>query len=193
MRIDSITCVTLLVSSLLLFATPASVAGQPVARSFAELGAESLRGNIVSVTGPAGAQLHGRILDISDASVTLLVDDAIRELLESDVAWITRRRRHAGRGALVGLVAGASIGLIEGFYDGSCTARSVPGCRRDDIEMTMFLAGILGGFFSGVGAGIGATITSKEILYAAPPRAISRLLVPYGGPGVIGVRAQLGF
>ncbi len=76
--------------------------------------------------------------------------------------------------------------------DGYCQNYHYEGCVRDDAEMTLIVAALLGGIGAGAGAAIGAAIRPERVLYAAPsPSAhVFSLRV---APGVIGLRAQLRF
>ena len=126
-------------------------------------------------------------------SIHLLVNDGSREWPASDVARITQRRGHAGRGALVGLAFGAGFGAVLALTDGACEHGGYEGCgRRDDAEAALFLAALFGGIGGGAGAAIGAAIRPERVLYTAPsPSAhVFSLRV---APGVIGLRAQLRF
>jgi hypothetical protein len=185
--------IVLLAGGLLLTAGAAPGTAQTVTPRFDDLRAEAHRGETVYVTDHAGTTVKGRVVSISATSIELLVKDGSREWRVTDVAWITQRHRHAGRGALAGLALGAVLGAITVGLDSYCQNGHYDGCGRDDAEMALFLAGLFGGIGGGVGAAIGAATRSEHVLYAAPSRPTAHVLAPIVAPGVIGMRAQLRF
>jgi hypothetical protein len=160
--------------------------------TFDDLRAEGHRGEIVYVTDQGGTKVKGRVVRISAMSIDLLVNDGSREWPASDVARITQRRGHAGRGALVGLAVGAGFGIVLALNDGACQHGGYEGCGRDDAEMALVLAALFGGIGGGAGAAIGAAIRPERVLYAAPSPS-AQVLSLRVAPGVIGLRAQLRF
>ena len=161
--------------------------------SFDDLGAAGHQGEIVYVTDQGGTKVKGSIVRISAMSIELLVNDGSREWAASDVAWITQRRGHAAQGAWIGLFFGAGSAVILGLMDGYCQNYHYEGCARDDAEMTLFVAALLGGIGAGAGAAIGAAIRTERVLYAAPSRQSAHVFSLPVAPGVIGLRAQLRF
>ena len=166
---------------------------QMATRTFDDLRAEGHRGEIVYVTDQEGTKVKGRVVRISASSIDLLVNDGSREWPVSDVARITQRRGHAGRGALVGLAFGAGLGALLAFTDGNCQNFGYQGCGRDDAEAALFLAALFGGIGAGAGAAIGAAIRPEHVLYAAPSPPSAHVFELRVAPGVIGLRAQLRF
>jgi hypothetical protein len=142
--------------------------------------------------GPRGTKVKGRVVRISATSIDLLVNDGSRKWTASEVAFITQRRGHAGRGALIGLAVGFGLGAIVVLTDSDCQNYHYEGCGREDAQWALFLGALLGGIGGGAGAAIGAAIRPERVLYAAPsPSAhVFSLRV---APGVIGLRAQLRF
>jgi len=168
-------------------------AAQTPAPAFDDLLAEAHRGKTVYLTDHTGATVKGRVVKISPQSIELLVQDGSREWPAADVAWVTERRRHAGRGALAGLAIGATFGAILVVADSACGNGRYEGCARDDAEWMVVLAGLFGGIGGGAGAAIGAATRTEHLLYAGPSRPTPHILSPITAPGVIGVRAQLRF
>ena len=166
---------------------------QLATRTFDDFRAEGHRGEIVYVTDQEGTKVKGRVVRISASSIDLLVNDGSREWPVSDVARITQRRGHAGRGALVGLAFGAGFGAFLAFTDGNCQHYGYEGCGRDDAEAALFLAALFGGIGGGAGAAIGAAIRPERVLYAAPSPPSAYVFELRVAPGVIGLRAQLRF
>ena len=165
---------------------------QTVTPTFDDLRAESHHGETVYVTDLAGATTKGRVLRISASSIALIVKNQTREWPASEVTWITQRRGHAGRGALIGLAVGAISGVLIVTVDPVC--RSNPqarwGCGADDA---LFLAALLGGIGTGAGAAIGAAIRTERVLYAAPSPPSAHVFELGVAPGAIGLHAQLRF
>jgi hypothetical protein len=166
---------------------------QMVTRTFDDLRAEAHRGEIVSVTDQGGTRVKGRVVRISATSIDLLVNDGSRKWAASDVAWITQRRGHAGRGALIGLAAGASSAVLLVLTDGACQNYHYEGCGRQDAADAWYLAAFLGAIGAGAGAAIGAAIRPERLLYAGPIPPSAHVFELRVAPGVIGLRAQLRF
>jgi hypothetical protein len=134
--------------------------------------------------------VKGRVVKISTASIELLVNDGSREWHAPDVAYITQRHRHAGRGALIGLAIGAAVGVGMVLADSSCRE----GCAGEDAGYMLIFSGLFGGLGGGIGAAVGAATTSERVLYAAPRTpATAHAMTPFSGRGTIGLRAQLRF
>ena len=110
--------VTVVLAGVLVAAGAVPSMAQMATPTFDDLRAEAHRGEIVSVTDQGGTTVKGRVVRISATSIDLLVNDGSREWAASDVAWITQRRGHAGRGALTGLAVGAVSGVFLGLTDG---------------------------------------------------------------------------
>ena len=164
-----------------------------MARTFDDLRADALRGEIVSVMDQGGTKVEGRVVRISATSIDLLVNDGSRKWAASDVAWITQRRGHAGRGALTGLAVGAVSGVLLALTDGECQNYGYEGCGRQDAQWALFLGAFFGGIGAGAGAAIGAAIRPERVLYAAPSPSSTHVFELRVAPGVIGLRAQLRF
>jgi hypothetical protein len=186
--------VTVVLAGVLVAAGAVPSMAQMVTRTFDNLSAEAHRGEIVYVTDQGGTKVKGRVVSISATSIDLLVNDGSRKWAASDVAWITQRRGHAGRGALIGLAVGAVSGVLLAIGDGYCqNYGNHEGCARLDAEAALFLAAFFGGIGAGTGAAIGAAIRPERVLYAAPSPPSAHVFELRVAPGVIGVRAQLRF
>ena len=135
--------------------------------------------------------MKGRVVRISATSITCSRDDGSRKWAASDVALITQRRGHAGRGALIGLAAGASSAgtLSSRTANARITTMRAVG---EDAAAAWYIGGLLGRHWrwrrcsyrrcdqTGASPGRGADSvgTAFELRVA---------------PGVIGLRAQLRF
>jgi hypothetical protein len=159
--------------------------------TFKDLPAEGHLGEIVYVTDQGGTKVKGRVVRISATSIDLLVNDGSREWAASDVARITQRRRHAVRGAAVGLAVGFGLGALVVLGDPVCqnNPEATWGCGADDV---LFLGAFVGGIGAGAGAAIGAVIRTERVLYVAPSPSAHVFSLRLA-PGVIGMRAQLRF
>jgi hypothetical protein len=185
--------ITVVLAGVLVAAGAAPSTAQTVTPTFDDLRTESHRGETVYVTDLAGATVKGRVVRISATSIDLLVNDGSRKWAASDVAFITQRRGHAGRGALIGLAAGAVSGVFLVLADGECQNYHSEGCGREDVGWALFLAATFGGIGAGAGAAIGAAIRPERVLYAAPSPPSAHVFELRVAPGVIGLRAQLRF
>jgi len=181
---------TLLLTALVAAGAATPATAQVVPPTFEDMRAEAHRGETVYLTDQAGTTVKGRVVRISTASIELLVDEGSREWQAANVAWITQRHRHAGRGALLGLAVGAAVGAMMVLADNSCTHS----CAADDAGFMLIFSGLFAGLGGGIGAAVGAATHSERVLYApAPVAAATHTLTPFAGRGTIGVRAQLRF
>ncbi len=175
--------ITVVLAGLLVGAGAVPSMAQTVTPKFDDLRAESHLGETVYVTDLAGATTKGRVLRISPNSVALIVKNQTREWPASEVAWITQRRGHAGRGALIGLTMGAVIGPLLAAMDGGA----------GDDYLLFFVAPFFACLGAGAGAAIGAAIRPERVLYAAPSHPSAHVFELGVAPGAIGLRAQLRF
>lgn len=152
---------TFFVTTLLLVGQQLSVAAQQLPSTLPDLRTSMWHGETVSVIDRAGAAVKGRVVKITDDAITLSVRGQTHTVNGSDVRWITRRRAHAGRGALLGLSAGAAVGFFTYVHGRDCET-----CGAD-TGFAFVLGAMFGGIGGGIGAGVGAAIHSEEMLYAA--------------------------
>ncbi len=165
--------------------TPISGTAQTVARTFDDLRGTAHRDETVYVTDQTGTTVQGRVIEISPTAITLLVKGASRQWLATDVWWVTQRRRHAGRGAVLGLALGGLYGAILAITDPEPS-----GVTGEDV---LFVAAFFGGIGTGAGAAIGLAIKTEHVLYAVPTRSGRYGLAPLSAPDMIGLRARLSF
>jgi hypothetical protein len=146
---------TFLLTILLLAGGRVSVAAQEVPSTFPDFRTSGWNHETLSVTDRSATKVRGRVLAITDNAITLVVHGQPRSVDASNVARITRRRAHTGRGALIGLLVGSGLGISTGLY----------GHGAEDFAI--FWGAMLGGLGGGVGAGVGAAIHSEQTLYAS--------------------------
>jgi hypothetical protein len=168
------------------FARPARA--QSAASSFTEIGSAVKRGHRVSVTDDAGERIQGKLTSLSPSAIELLIDGKATSVAASRVREVTELRRQTGRGARIGLAAGAGLGLLSGLTVEDCFGCPGPGGTA--------VAGaiVLGGLGAGIGAIIGSGITRERLVYrsgARPPVALS--VSPLASPLGTGVRAVVRF
>lgn len=171
----------------LLLAGQLSVAAQQLPSTLPDLRTSMWHGETVSVIDRAGATVKGRVVKITDDAITLSVHGQTHTVNGSDVGWITRRRAHAGRGALLGLSVGAAVGLFTYLhgrdYCETCGA---------DTGFAFVLGAMFGGIGGGIGAGVGAAIHSEEMLYAASTASPTphRRTATVNSPATMSVRVR---
>ena len=146
---------TFLLTILLLAGGRLSVAAQEVPSTFPDFRTSGWNRETLSVTDRSATKVRGRVQVITDNAITLVVHGQPRTVDASNVARITRRRAHAGHGALVGLLFGAGLGISTGLA----------GHGAEDFAI--FWGAMLGGLGGGVGAGVGAAIHSEQTLYTS--------------------------
>jgi len=147
-------------AALLLFATSAT------AQSFAALEDQAALGTTLYVTDTAGEETRGRIVKLSDLSLTLQVDGTRQQFAMADIARVERRKRDSVRN---GVLIGAAAGALAGFTLGK--SMDSPGCPRRGSECGQgAVVGTVGGAFWGAVGGwiVDALVRSRESVYVAP-------------------------
>lgn len=139
----------------------------PPSRSFEALRYRVQAGDEVDVVDLAGVRIRGRLVAISDASLTVKSRGSARTFVEGTVSRVERRRRDTRRnGTLIGLGAGALVGWLAGRGADS------PSCPRSGIECGQgVLIGVAGGAVWGAVGGwtVDTLIRARDVLYEAPP------------------------
>ena len=122
-------------------------------------------GDRLAITERSGAVTKGRFVALSDQSLRVMAESArLVDLPESSVARIDHLRSRKGKGALIGLIGGAVVGVLAVAVTPSCS-----GCIGPTKAEA---APVLAAFFGGIGAGIGAVVGAKRphrrLSYLAP-------------------------
>lgn len=158
---------------------------QGIATSFNELRLLVKPGDTIRVTSTGGAEVTGRLVDLSSASLVLATGNNSREWQESDVARIRQRRGDSlANGALWGLAAGAAyagVGVL-----------SAP----EEFETAGIAAAVIGFFAAagtGIGVGIDALIRKDKVIYEPRSRATGLEVVPLVGTGRKGALLSIRF
>jgi hypothetical protein len=136
---------------------------QEIAGSFDQLRVLVKKGDTIAVTDNAGATTHGRLTELSPASLALLVDGRPRVIEAADISTISQRRSDslangAGWGLGIGAVLGLAVGIsLESSYD-------------EDANGALAVTGAItyGALGAGMGAGIDALIKSPMVIFARP-------------------------
>ena len=144
----------------------AAVASAQVAGSFHDLRSSLHGGERLTITDLAGTVTSGRLIELSDQSLRLMVQSAgPLEMLESSVARIDRVTSRARRGALVGVIGGAAAGALAVALTPPCEGFCVGPSKEQAI---LGVAGIFGGIGAGIGALIGSRVSGRRVVYLAP-------------------------
>ena len=126
-------------------------------------------GESVRIVDVSGRETRGRVLMLSDAILTVRVDDVHREFRAADVAQIDRRRRDpVWNGVLIGAAGGALLGFGLG------RSLDSPSCPRSGIECGQgaVVATVSGAIWGAVGGWIAdALIRKRDVVYVAAPAA----------------------
>jgi hypothetical protein len=176
-------------------AGPAALQAAQALPSFASLDSRLLVNRTVSVktSDPRNpgrtTKIKGRVLSVSESVLRLEVDGATREYSPSEVLVISERDGGARQGAIVGLAAGGSFGVLLA----SNCLKDTHTCRiLAPIGAAMAAAG------TAMGAAIGASSTHERVLYLAPtqrkprrPRAL--MITPAVVPGAAALWATYSF
>jgi len=137
--------------------------------SFGDLKLRIGVGEPVRVVDVLGRETRGRVLTLSDAILTVRVDDVHREFHAADVTQIDRRRRDpVWNGVLMGAAGGALLGFGLG------RSLDSPSCPRPGIECGQgaVVATVSGVIWGAVGGWVAdALIRKREVVYVASPAA----------------------
>ena len=129
------------------------------AHSFIDLQPLVKTGDMIHVTDSSGAQIKGRITQLSAASLAVTVQGARREFAVDAVSLIERRWHPILKGALIGLGIGAGVGILAGRTQSN--SELLLGAQEAGVK---FLTGITVGAAAGTAAG--ALITQRRVLYS---------------------------
>lgn len=174
-------------AALLVAVLVSTVEAQELAGSFDQLRVLVRKGDTVTVTDADDRQVKGSLLELSPASLALMVDGTPRTFLEADVAAIRQRRPDSlANGAKWGFAVGASLGVLAGL---TLTSEYEGGA----IAFMSALAAIYGGLGAGAGAGIDALHSGHQVIYARRRAASSISLRPVLVPGRRAVVASFTF
>jgi hypothetical protein len=174
---------------------PAAVQAAEGVPSFASLDPRLLVNRTVQVKtsdphDPARTtKTKGKVLNVSESMLRLEVAGTAREFAPSEVLVISERYGGARQGAIVGLAAGGTFGVLLA----SACLKDTHTCR---ILGPVAAAMIAGG--AAMGAAIGATSTHERVLYLTPTRRTPRssgafVIVPAVAPGAAALLTTYSF
>jgi hypothetical protein len=143
-------------------------------------------GQTVYISGAAPGETEGRLISVSDASVTLLVQGSKREFLKDDIRVVARRGDSLKSGALIGMATVAAWGLI-----GTLLTEDVESGDEYGPGATLAVLGTVLGIGAGVGALVDAAVKGKTVVYRDTQRTISAQ--PMALPGRLGLRVAVRF
>ena len=106
------------------------------------------------VTDSSGSQINGKVVALSDTSMTLAIQGTRRDVPEDSVRLIERTSHSIAKGALIGLAAGFGGGLLVGRLIGGWDGLSV-------FVLTPPVA-------TATGAVAGGLVTHRTVLYRHP-------------------------
>jgi hypothetical protein len=125
----------------------------------------------VRVTTAAEGKISGKLLDLSESSLTVLVGHERRTLQKSEILQVAELHHHAGQGALIGLGTGAALGFVGMLL-------ACGDCGDESGAFALAGAIVYGGIGAGIGALAGAATTTERNVYRAPaPAADARFAV----------------
>jgi hypothetical protein len=158
---------------------------QGIATSFTELRLLVKPGDTIRVTSTNGAEVTGRLVDLSSASLVVAAGNGRREWQERDVASIRQRRGDS-------LVNGALWGLAGGA--GYCVAAFLKAPPYGEpvgvVAGALALCGAMG---TGIGVGIDALIRKDKVIYEPVSRSTSLEVIPLVGTSRKGALLSIRF
>ena len=137
-----------------------SAEAQEIASKFDQLRVLLKQGDTVTITDAQGIRTQGRLAQLSQSSISLSVDGAMRQFQEAGVDTIARRAPDSlQNGALTGMVIGGGLAALA-------IGTAVPGSEAGWVAIGALLYGGIG---AGLGAGIDALIEGRRVIYARSP------------------------
>lgn len=142
----------------------------------------------VRVTTASEGKITGKLLDLSESSLTMLVGHERRTLQKSEILQVAEIHHHAGQGALIGLGTGAALGFVGMLL-------ACGDCGDESGAFALAGAIVYGGIGAGIGALAGAATTTERNVYRSPATAAdARIAVtPLATPRGAGIAATLRF
>jgi hypothetical protein len=135
-----------------------------VATSFDQLSVLAAPGQKVSVTDSSGARFTGTIAALSPSTLSVTVGREVRSLRQADIATVRQRRDDSlGNGALWGLGAGMTVGMVT--------------CGRCHIGPGLMLGALFGGAGAGIGVGIDALVRGEMVIYRGRGASTTRVSI----------------
>ncbi len=140
-------------------------ATRPDLTTFADLPGRIKPGQTIYVTTSPAGEVRGRLLRLSAASVTLLVQGQERELARPDILRVEKRGDSLSDGMTIGFAVGGGLGLLS-ILSGGCGA-----------PFGLGACALMTGTLAGMGMGIGAlgdwALRGKTVVYTAPSSRIT--------------------
>jgi hypothetical protein len=171
----------------------APAAAQTAVSSFAELQGrleadQTVYVQTAEVADEHGRGIKGRVVELSDSTLRLLVRGEFREFSERDVLFVSERHTSQARGALIGLAVGSGFGLWGWSAVGGC------GSTESCAYAKLFL-GLGAGAGAIVGREIGRSLVHEQVLFRAPDLTSSRTfaMMPFVDAGRKGLAATIRF
>lgn len=145
-------------------------------------------GQTVYVTDALARQTEGRLVRLSDASMTLLVQGTEREFPRSDVRQVARRGDSLANGTAIGMGTVGGLVLLSALFADDPEVNDIdnPGAALA-VGATVVMAGI----GAGIGALIDQAVKGKTVIYRATPVTVTAS--PLFRPGGAGVAVALRF
>jgi hypothetical protein len=142
-------------------------------------------GQKVAITDDQGREFNGRIATMAASGLTLVSHGAPIALPYAGIVRIDRPQDTLAKGALIGLVAGAGLGIAALAADdyADCDPTVIFACSNPSAGGYFAAGAIMGGLGAAVGAGVDALIHRDRNIYR---RGGGRhvLVSPALGPGV---------
>ena len=178
-----------LVLGSLLFASPAAVDAQGVARTFEQLSVLVLPGETVWVTDASGTETEGVLATVGADGLDLQVGGQPRRWAIADVRRVRHREDDPVRnGVLWGTAIGGAAAAT--LWIGAC---AIDDCGGEDVGWAIAGTGV----YAAAGAGIGALIDSarkgSRVVFESGSAGAHLGLAPIAGAGRRGVAVRLRF
>jgi len=161
----------------------------PPATSFLQVQSLLDSGKSVQITDDKGSVFKGKVVIVSNNSITLTKDGIRRDFLESSVRQIRQRRPDVWWN---GMLIGMGVGFATGFA-------SVKGVCGNDSECSFYAGLAFIPLLTGIGAGAGAAIDfgikKYDPVYIRPevPTRGALRISPILSPDTKGLRLSLSF
>ena len=160
----------LLLSFFLALLVSRDVPAQEPATAFDQLNLIVKEGDKVTVTGPSGDRITGRVNSLASNGLELKTGAGVRSFSDNDIRQITRKKPDSPlNGFLIGFAAGfgATLPVNLGIAD------------DDETGMALAASAIWGLIGGGIGALVDACVQEKQLVYQRPNRSFSWGIRPF--------------
>jgi hypothetical protein len=179
--------------------TMSVASAQPLPSSSEDFSAMT-RGRELIVVEESGVENTGRLLRVTPDTLTMTIRGKTHTFPRQQVTAIFERGDSVKNGTVIGLVAGAAIGLTAGASKSTCGRNNVgfglitayldysPCTLNERVGQGLREGALLGLLGAGIGAAVDAVIPGRRVLYQKQPTAAAAIsIAPSLAPSAVGL------